>query len=84
MGFGHYRISMAMASAANSMGLIPYWMDLNSYPETTCTKVISAQNDLYSKGSRISQKSKVFNKVIWEPINYTGFKHPHRQPYLPE
>ena len=37
MGFGHYRISMAMASAANSMGLTPYWMDLNSYPETTGT-----------------------------------------------
>ena len=74
MGFGHYRISMAMASAANSMGLVPYWMDLNSYPETTCTKVISAQNDLYSKGSRISQKSRLFNKFVWEPINYTGFK----------
>ena len=74
MGFGHYRISMAMASAANSMGLTPYWMDLNSYPETTCTKVISAQNDLYSTGSRLSQKSRLFNKFIWEPINYTGFK----------
>lgn len=74
MGFGHYRISMAMASAAHSMGLVPYWMDLNSYPETTCTKVISSQNDLYSKGSRISQKSKLFNKLVWEPINYTGFK----------
>ena len=74
MGFGHYRISMAMASAANSMGLTPYWMDLNSYPETTGTKVISAQNDLYSLGSRLSQKSKVFNKTVWEPVNYTGFK----------
>ncbi len=74
MGFGHYRISMAMASAANSMGLTPYWMDLNSYPETTGTKVISAQNDLYSLGSRLSQKDKIFNKVVWEPINYTGFK----------
>ena len=74
MGFGHYRISMAMASATNSMGLTPYWMDLNSYPETTCTKVISAQNDLYSMGSRISQKSRLFNKFVWEPINYTGFK----------
>ncbi|MBR5386583.1 MAG: hypothetical protein IK142_03285 [Clostridiales bacterium] len=74
MGFGHYRISMAMASAANSMGLTPYWMDLNSYPETTSTKVISAQNDLYSMGSRLSQKSKVFNKAVWEPVNYTGFK----------
>ena len=74
MGFGHYRISMAMASAANSLGLTPYWMDLNSYPETTGTKVISAQNDLYSLGSRLSQKSKVFNKTVWEPVNYTGFK----------
>lgn len=74
MGFGHYRISMAMASAANSMGLTPYWMDLNSYPETTGTKVISSQNDLYSLGSRISQKSKAFNKMVWEPVNYTGFK----------
>ena len=74
MGFGHYRISMAMASAANAMGYTPYWMDLNSYPDTTCTKVISAQNDLYSMGSRISQKSRLFNKFIWEPVNYTGFK----------
>ncbi len=74
MGFGHYRISMAIASAAHAMGYQPYWMDLNSFPETTCTKVISAQNDLYSLGSRISQKSKVFNKVVWEPMNYEGFR----------
>lgn len=74
MGFGHYRISMAIASAANSMGYIPYWMDLNSYPETTCTKVISAQNDLYSMGSRMSQKSRLFNKLFWEPMNYEGFR----------
>ena len=74
MGFGHYRISMAIASAANSMGYVPYWMDLNSYSQTTCTKVISAQNDLYSKGSRISQKSKLFNKIVWEPLNYEGFR----------
>ncbi len=74
MGFGHYRISMAIASAANSMGYIPYWMDLNSYQHTTCTKVISAQNDLYSLGSRISGKSKLFNKLVWEPMNYEGFR----------
>ena len=74
MGFGHYRISMAMASAARALGYQPYWMDLNSYPDTTCTKVISAQNDLYSLGSRISQKSKLFNKLVWEPINYEGFR----------
>ena len=61
MGFGHYRISMAMASAAKAMGYTPYWMDLNSYGETTCTKVIGAQNDLYSLGSRLS-KNPIFKK----------------------
>ena len=74
MGFGHYRISMAMASCANALGYKPYWMDLNSYPQTACTKVISAQNDLYSLGSRISQKSRLFNKLVWEPMNYEGFR----------
>lgn len=74
MGFGHYRISMAIASAANAMGYVPYWMDLNSYKQTTCTGVISSQNDLYSLGSRLSGKSKVFNKVVWEPMNYEGFR----------
>ena len=74
MGFGHYRSSMAIASAAHAMGYTPYWMDLNSYPETTCTKLISAQNELYSLGSRISQRSKLFNKYVWEPVNYEGFR----------
>lgn len=73
MGFGHYRISMAIASAARSMGYTPYWMDLNSYGETTCTKVISAQNALYSLGSRLS-KNALFNKLVWEPMNYEGFR----------
>ncbi|MBP3274348.1 MAG: hypothetical protein J6L93_05030, partial [Butyrivibrio sp.] len=35
MGFGHYRISMAIASYAHHLGYTPYWMDLNSYKETT-------------------------------------------------
>ncbi len=74
MGFGHYRISIAIASAANALGYTPYWMDLNSYPDTTCTKVISAQNDLYSMGSRLSQKIGLFNKLVWEPLNYEGFR----------
>ncbi len=73
MGFGHYRISMAMASAANSMGYTPYWMDLNSYGQTTCTKVVSAQNKLYSLGSRFSRNT-LFNKLVWEPLNYEGFR----------
>lgn len=73
MGFGHYRISMAMASAAKHLGYTPYWMDLNGYPQTTCTKVISAQNELYSLGSRLS-KNPVFNRLVWEPMNYEGFR----------
>ena len=74
MGFGHYRISIAMASAAHALGYTPYWMDLNSFAETTCTKVIAAQNALYSMGSRLSQKSKLFNRFFWEPMNYEGFR----------
>lgn len=74
MGFGHYRIAMAIASAAHSMGYIPYWLDLNSYQETTGGKVIRAQNQLYSLGSRLSGKSKLFNRYIWEPLNYEGFR----------
>ena len=74
MGFGHYRISMAMASCARALGYVPYWMDLNGYPHTTCTKVISSQNDLYSMGSRLSTKIGLFNKLFWEPMNYEGFR----------
>ena len=73
MGFGHYRISMAMASAAKALGYTPYWMDLNGFPDTTCTKVISAQNELYSLGSRLS-KNPIFNRLVWEPLNYEGFR----------
>ncbi len=74
MGFGHYRISMAMASAAKAMGYVPLWLDLNSFPETLCTKIISEQNKLYSLASRISQKSRLFNRLVWEPLNYEGFR----------
>ncbi len=63
-----------MASAAHALGYKPYWMDLNSFRDTTCTKVIGAQNDLYSLGSRLSQKSRLFNKLVWEPLNYEGFR----------
>ncbi len=74
MGFGHYRISMAIASAAHALGYTPYWMDLNSYKNTTGGKVINAQNEMYSFGSRLSGKSKLFNKFVWEPVNYEGFR----------
>ncbi len=74
MGFGHYRISMAIASAANAMGYTPYWFDLHSYSQTTGGKIIAHLNDLYSLGSRLSQKYYLFNKFYWEPLNSEGFK----------
>lgn len=74
MGFGHYRIAMAMASAAHAMGYAPYWFDLGSFPETTCSKLIGYQNGLYSLGSRLSQKIPPFNALYWEPLNSEGFR----------
>jgi len=73
MGFGHYRISIAMASAAKALGFKPYWLDLASF-DATGSKMIREQNDLYSLASRISQKSKLFNAIVWEPLNSEGFK----------
>ncbi len=73
MGFGHYRISMAIASCAQAMGYSPVWFDLASF-DATGSAMIRSQNDLYSLGSRISQKSRLFNRFVWEPINSEGFK----------
>lgn len=73
MGFGHYRISIAMASAAKALGYKPYWLDLASF-DTTGSKMIRKQNEMYSLASRISQKSRLFNKFVWEPLNSEGFR----------
>ena len=45
MGFGHYRISMAIASCAQALGFQPVWMDLASF-DATGSKMIRSQNDL--------------------------------------
>ena len=74
MGFGHYRIAMAMASAAHALGYAPYWFDLCAFPNTTCTKIINKQNEAYSLGSRVSQKSKLFDMLVWDPMNSEGFR----------
>lgn len=74
MGFGHYRISMAIASAAHAMGYDPYWFDLHSLNDSVCGKVIAEQNKLYSMGSRLSQQVPLFNKTVWEPLNSEGFR----------
>ena len=74
MGFGHYRISMAMCSAAKALGCTPLWLDLNSFPDTTGGRIINHSNELYSMGSRWSQKYPLFNKWFWEPLNSEGFR----------
>ena len=74
MGFGHYRISMALASAARSMGYDPYWFDLHSFRNAASGKIIAEQNKLYSFGSKLSQKDFIFNKYIWEPVNSELFR----------
>lgn len=74
MGFGHYRISMAIASAAHHLGFTPLWLDLHAYQESTGGKIIKHLNSLYSLGSRLSQKYSLFNKFYWEPLNSEGFK----------
>ena len=73
MGFGHYRISMAIASCANALGYTPYWLDLAGL-DATGSKMIREQNQLYSLASRISQKSRLFNQLFWEPLNRDGFR----------
>jgi hypothetical protein len=69
MGYGHYRIAIAIASAAKSMGYTPYWFSLNSFTETTGGKIIEYLNKLYSLGSKLSQKFSLFNKIFWETLN---------------
>lgn len=74
MGFGHYRIAMAMVSAANALGIKPYWFDLHRYQQTTGGKIVAHLNGLYAMGSRWSQQNVLFNKFYWEPLNSEGFR----------
>ncbi len=67
MGFGHYRIAMAGVSCARAMGFQPYWLDLLAIPGIT-TDVINRCNTNYSACSQWSQKSRLFNKYVWEAV----------------
>lgn len=67
MGFGHYRIAMAGASAARAMGFTPLWLDLLALPGIT-TDVITYCNSNYSRFSRLSQRSGWFNRHVWESV----------------
>ncbi len=74
MGYGHYRPAIAVASAAHSMGITPYWLDLLAFEGTPGAKIIRHLEKLYSLGSRLSQKSALFNRLYWEPLTAEGFK----------
>jgi hypothetical protein len=68
MGYGHYRISLAIASAANSMGLTSYWLDFLSVEGSRGAGVIDYMENLYNFGSRLSQRSALFNRLVWDRI----------------
>jgi hypothetical protein len=67
MGYGHYRIAMAGASAARAMGYTPVWLDLLAIPGIT-QDAIDWWNTNYSKYSRLSQRSRLFNRYVWESV----------------
>ncbi len=73
MGYGHYRISMAVASAAHALGYTPYWFDLLGF-ETAGARMIRDLDKWYSLGSRISQKSELFNRFFWDPLMGKWYK----------
>jgi len=66
MGFGHYRMSLALASAANSMGYTPYWLDFLSFEGSVAARIIRDMEWLYSMASRVSQRVKLFDRLFWE------------------
>jgi len=68
MGFGHCRMALALASAAHSMGYVPYWLDLMSFPESAASKTIKYLEDLYNLGSRVSQRSRLFDRYVWDYV----------------
>ncbi len=64
MGYGYYRTAMAVASAANSMGLVPYWFDLLAF-KTPGARLIAHLERIDNVRSRLSQRSKLFDTVMW-------------------
>ena len=68
MGFGHWRIAIALASAAHKLGLKSYLLDLMSFTDTSVAKSIKFLEGYYNGFSRLSQNWKWFNEHIWEKI----------------
>ncbi|MCR5613704.1 DUF6938 domain-containing protein [Treponema sp.] len=68
MGFGHWRIAIALASAAHKLGVKSYLLDLMSFSDTSIAKSIKFLENYYNGFSRLSQKWKWFNDHIWENV----------------
>ena len=68
MGFGHWRIAIALASVAASMNVRSYILDFLSFSNTPIANSIKFLEGLYNTFSRLSQKSKWFNNHIWEDV----------------
>jgi hypothetical protein len=74
MGYGHYRIGLAIASAAQALGLRPLWFDLLSLQGTPGAAIISYLESLYNLGSRLSRTVPLFDLLYWEPLTARGFR----------
>lgn len=68
MGFGHWRIAIAIASAAHKLGIKSYLLDLMSFSDSSIAKSIKFLESYYNGFSRLSQNWKWFNEHIWEKI----------------
>jgi len=73
MGYGHYRIAMSVASTAQAMGLVPYWFDLLGF-DSPGARLIKDLDYWYSFGSKLSQKSDLFNRFVWDPLFGKAYK----------
>ena len=72
MGFGHWRMSIAIASAAHFLGYTSYLLDIKSFDNTVAKKSINFLEGWYNRASRVSQTWKWFNTHIWEKATSTG------------
>ncbi|MCQ2610247.1 MAG: hypothetical protein MJ169_00730 [Treponema sp.] len=68
MGFGHWRIAIALASAAKVTNTKCYILDLLSFKGSNISSSIDTLEWWYSKLSRLSQTWKWFNEHVWEPF----------------
>lgn len=73
-GCGFYRVAIAIASAAHSLGYEPFWFDLDSFQGSVCGKIIGRQNKLYSFGKILSQKNRVFSSAPCYPLGSATFR----------